>query len=105
MARTNAGAEMKCNQCGKSVEQACKRDDCGINEKTSAAELRREDRAQRAAVNVLMADSQCQRNFAKVAEWSERQGWQRKVDREMYAKLAASTNQGKLVIQAIARSL
>lgn len=96
---------MKCNQCGKAVEQACQRSDCGINVVTVDAELRREDRAQRAAVNVLMADSEFQRNFAKVAEWSERQGWQRKVDREMYAKLAASTNQGKLVIQAMARSL
>lgn len=96
---------MKCNQCGKAVEQACKRSDCGINEQTIKAELRREDRAQRAAVNVLMADSQFQRNYAAVAAWSEGKRWQKPASRDMLAQWAASTPQGKLVIQAIARSL
>lgn len=96
---------MKCNQCGKAVEQACKRSDCGINEQTIKAELRREDRAQRAAVNVLMADSQFQRNYAAVAAWSEGKRWQKPSDRDMIAQWAASSAQGKLVIQAIARSL
>jgi len=68
---------MKCNQCGKSVESACKRDDCGINEKTMAAELRRQDLAMRMAIRATLAESQFQQNYAKVANWSERNGWQK----------------------------
>lgn len=96
---------MKCNQCGKAVEQSCKRDDCGINVATIKAELRRQDREQRRAVDVKQADSAFQQNYAVVAEWSERMGYQKPSDRQQLAQWAASSPQGKLVIQAIARSL
>lgn len=96
---------MKCNQCGKSVEQSCKRDDCGINVATIKAELRRQDLAMRRATDVKLAESEFQRNYAKVADWSEGKGYQKPSDRDMLAQWAASSPQGKLVIQAIARSL
>ena len=96
---------MKCNQCGKAVEQSCKRDDCGINVATIKAELRRQDRAQRQAIDVKLAGSTFQQNYAVVAAWSERMGYQKPSDRDMLAQWAASTPQGKMVIQAIARSL
>ena len=96
---------MKCNQCGKTVEQACKRDDCGINPTTMRQELRRQDRAQRMAVDAKLADTEFQRNYEAVANWSESKGYQRPSDRITLAQWAASTPQGKLVIQAIARSL
>ena len=96
---------MKCNQCGKYVEQSCKRDDCGINVATIKAELRRQDKEMRRATDVKLAESQFQQNYARVAAWSERKGYQRPSDRDMLAQWAASSPQGKLVIQAIARSL
>ena len=96
---------MKCNQCGKYVEQPCKRDDCGINDRTIKAELRRQDQAMRRATDVKLAESEFQRNYAVVAAWSEGKRWQKPSDRDMLAQWAASSPQGKLVIQAIARSL
>jgi len=96
---------MKCNQCGKYVEQSCKRDDCGINVQTIKAELRRQDYAMRRATDVKLAESEFQKNYARVAAWSESKGYQRPSDRDMLAQWAASSPQGKLVIQAIARSL
>lgn len=96
---------MKCLQCGKSVQQSCSRDDCGINVESIKAELRRQDRAERRAVDVKLAQSEFQQNYAKVADWAESKGHQKPSDRQMFAQWAASTPQGKLVIQAIARSL
>lgn len=96
---------MKCNQCGKSVESACKRDDCGINVQTIKAELRRQDLAMRRATDVKLAESEFQQNYQRVATWAEFFGYQKPSDRQMLAQWAASTPQGKLVIQAIARSL
>lgn len=96
---------MKCNQCGKSVERACKRDDCGINEKTIKAEARRIRRNEQQNERYHAAQSDFQQNYAVVAAWSEGKGYQRPSDRDMLATWAASSPQGKLVIQAIARSL
>ena len=61
---------MKCNQCGKSVESACKRDDCGINVQTIKAELRRQDLAMRRATDVKLAESEFQQNYQRVARHS-----------------------------------
>ena len=96
---------MKCHQCNKSAERACQRSDCGINEQTKKAELRRQDREMRRAIDVTLADTEFQRNYAAVAAWSEGKRWQKPSDRDMLAQWAASSPQGKLVIQAIARSL
>jgi len=96
---------MKCNQCGKAVEHACKRNDCGINEQTIKAELRRQHVEMRRATDDKLAESEFQRNYAKVAAWSEGKRWQKPASRDMLAQWAASTPHGKLVIQAIARSL
>ena len=96
---------MKCNQCGKSVEKACKRIDCGINVAAIKAELRRQYREQKRAIDLKLADSEFQRNYERVAAWAEDKGYQRPEDRITLAQYAAMTPQGKLVIQAIARSL
>lgn len=96
---------MKCNQCGKAVQQSCQRSDCGINVITVKAELRRQHVEMRRATDVKLAESEFQRNYAKVADWSESKGYQKPSDRQMLAQWAASSPQGKLVIQAIARSL
>lgn len=96
---------MKCNQCGKSVAQPCKRTDCGINEQTIKAEARRIRRNEQQNERYHAAQSEFQQNYAVVAAWSEAQGYQRPSDRDMLATWAASSSQGKLVIQAIARSL
>jgi len=67
--------------------------------------LRRQHVEMRRATDEKLAESQFQRNYAAVAAWSERQGWQKPASRDMLAQWAASSPQGKLVIQAIARSL
>jgi len=96
---------MKCNQCGKAVEQPCKRSDCGINEQTIKAEARRIRRNEQQNERYHSAQSEFNANYAVVAAWSEAQGYQRPSDRDTLAQWAASTPHGKLVIQAIARSL
>ena len=96
---------MKCRQCNKTVEQACQRSDCGINAQTIKAEARRIYRNEQAVVKLHMARDAFTSNYLKVAAWSEAQGWQKKEDRQMLATWAASSDQGKIVIQALARSL
>lgn len=96
---------MKCNQCGKYVDQPCERNDCGINEQTIKAEARRIRRNELQNLRVKAAEAEFAGNYAIVAAWSESKGYQRPSDRDMLAQWAASSPQGKLVIQAIARSL
>lgn len=96
---------MKCRQCNKTVDEPCKRSDCGINAQTIKAETRRIYRNEQAVVKLHAARDAFTENFLKVAAWSEAQGWQKKEDRQMLATWAASTDQGKIVIQTLARSL
>ncbi len=42
-----SGNEMKCNQCGRYVDKACTRTDCGVNETATEAETRRVYRKER----------------------------------------------------------
>lgn len=96
---------MKCNQCGRYVNKACTRSDCGINETEIKAEMRRIYRKERAEKEMELAARTFKRNYAIVAEWSERMGYQRPQDRAMLESWAASTNEGKIAVLAIARSL
>ena len=96
---------MKCRQCNKTLESACARSDCGINAQTIAAAQRRQARDAQRYADTLSSDAAFAQNYAHVAKWSESKRWQKPSDREMFAQWAAATPQGKLVIQAIARSL
>lgn len=96
---------MKCNECGKSVKSACARAYCGINPQTLAAAQRHYTRDMRQKADAISSNLAFDVNYALVAGWSEAKRWQKPSDRELLASWAAATPQGKLVIQAIARSL
>ena len=96
---------MKCRQCNKTLESACSRSDCGINAQTTVAAQRRQARDQQRHADAITSDSAFAQNYARVAAWSEGKRWQKPSDQELLASWAAATPQGKLVIQAIARSL
>ena len=96
---------MKCNQCGRYKDAACTRTDCGISETEIMAETRRVYRKARATLEQSIATRDFYANYAKVAEWSERLGYQRPQDRKMLESWAASSNEGKIAVLAIARTL
>lgn len=96
---------MKCNQCGRYVDKACTRDDCGINETEIKAEMRRIYRKERAEQERELAIRTFKANYAAVAAWSEKMGYQRPQDRAMLESWAASSNEGKIAVLAIARTL
>lgn len=96
---------MKCNQCGRYVDKACTRTDCGVNETATAAETRRVHRKERATLERSIATRDFSANYAKVAAWSEKLGYQRPQDRKLLESWAASSNEGKIAVLAIARTL
>ena len=96
---------MKCNQCGRYVDKACTRTDCGVNETATEAETRRVYRKERATLEKAIATRDFSANYARVAEWSERLGYQRPQDRKLLESWAASSNEGKIAVLAIARTL
>ena len=102
---TSTGNEMKCNQCGRYVDTACKRSDCGVNETATAAETRRVHRKERATLERSIATRDFSANYARVAEWSEKLGYQRPQDRKLLESWAAASNEGKIAVLAIARTL
>jgi len=96
---------MKCNQCGRYKDAACTRTDCGISGTEITAEARRVYRKERSLIEQATATRDFYANYAKVAEWSERLGYQRPQDRKMLESWAASSNEGKIAVLAIARTL
>ena len=95
---------MKCLQCNKSRSDACQREDCGIATSLATAEYLSRIATQKER-ELNLARHHFRDNFDKVAEWSERNGWTKPEQRGTNFRAASETDRGKLVIQAIARSL
>lgn len=95
---------MKCNQCGKSVNHPCDRDDCGLQASIAAADklarIATSDERERNLARHHFRD-----NFDAVAAWSEAKGWTKPDQRGTNFRAASETDRGKIVIAAIARSL
>ena len=95
---------MKCLQCNKSTTTPCKRSDCGVTVSVATAQrLARIETAKTREPNT--ARHHFRDNFDKVAAWSESKGWMKPADRPLHYRAASETDRGKIVIQAIARSL
>ena len=102
---TARSEEMKCKQCGKFKDASCTRTDCGISEVEITAEARRVYRKERSLIEQATATQDFYANYAKVAGWSESLGYQRPQDRALLESWAASSNEGKIAVLAIARTL
>ena len=95
---------MKCRQCNKPVSHECNRSDCLASE--SAARQRwLDDLKARQEHTLNQARQNFRPNFDKVAAWSEANGWTKPEQRGTNYRAASETDRGKLVIQAIARSM
>ena len=95
---------MNCHQCGKPVSKSCTRTDC-LAEITLAVRERAIQRKTAEERTLNLARHHFRDNFDKVAAWSEAKGWTKPEQRGTNFRAASETDRGKLVIQAIARSL
>ena len=99
--------ELSCKQCGKRTSTMCARSDCWSTEANIAVETaRRSKEVAKAGGNEgKAAVAAFEANFAKVSEWAEKIGSQRKTDRDAVRRMAKETVYSAMVYAAIARSL
>mgnify|MGYP003346714219 CR=1 FL=1 len=95
---------MKCNQCGKTTEQSCQRDDCGY-QASALSDAKRRLHAETTSANLRAANANFQQNFNTTMQWAVREGLVRKRDVETLWHFAKQSSSAPSAYLAIVRSL